>query len=145
MYDIKSTGADVDISLIAYVKALYPTYSNYLESLQASGNLVKITFESLEKNFAEREKAFGKMTTPLSSEEAVCFAHREKIHAQDFSRGSSGRRGIGRRNFRGRGGKQTQTEKSDLHCICCNKDWHDASTCKLPWDKIEQQRNQEKG
>ena len=44
MHDIKITSADVDISLIAYVKALYPTYSNYLESLQASGNLVKITF-----------------------------------------------------------------------------------------------------
>ena len=42
------------------------------------------------------------------------------------------------------GGRQTQTEKSDLHCIHCNKHWHDASTCKLPWDKIEQQINQEK-
>ena len=37
-----------------------------------------------------------------------------------------------------RGGKQTQTKKSDLRCIRCNKDWHDASTCNLPWDKIEQ-------
>ena len=106
---------------------------------------MKITFESLEKKFVEREKAFGKMTTPLSSEEAVCFAHREKSHAQDYSRGRGGLRGRERRNFRGRDERQTQIEKSNLHCICCNKDWHDASTCKFPWDKIEQQRNQEKG
>ena len=27
----------------------------------------------------------------------------------------------------------------------CNRDWHDASTCKLPWDRIGQEINQEKG
>ena len=85
------------------------------------------------------------MTTPLTSEEAVCFAHKEKSHAKDSSRGRGGRRGKGRINLRGRWGRQTQNEKYVLHCICCNKYWHDASTCKLPWDKIEQQRNQEKG
>ena len=37
MHDIKNTGVEVDIPIIAYVKALYPTYSNYLESLQGSG------------------------------------------------------------------------------------------------------------
>ena len=132
MHGIKNICVEVGIPLIAYAKALYPTYSHYLESLQETGNLMKITFDSLEKKFAERQKAFGKMTTPLSFEEVVFFAHREKVHAQYSSRGR------GRRNFRGRGDKQTQTEKSDLHCIHCNKDWHDASTCKLPWDKIEQ-------
>ena len=81
----------------------------------------------------------------MSLEEVVCFTHREKNHAQDYSRGRGGQRGIGRRNFRGMGGRQAQSEKSDLHCIRCNKYWHDASTCKLPWDRIEQQRNQEKG
>ena len=73
MQYIKSTGVEVDIPLIAHVKAFHPTYSHYLEALQVSGNLMKITFDSLEKKFAEREKAFGKMTTPLSSEEVVCF------------------------------------------------------------------------
>ena len=121
MHDIKNIG-EVDIPLIAYVKAFYPTYSHYLESLQSSGNLMKITFDSLEKNFAEREKPFGNMTTPLSFEEAVCFAHREKSHAQDSSIGRGGQRGRGIRNFRGRGGKQTQIEKYDLHYIRYNKD-----------------------
>ena len=52
MYDIKNSGVEVDIPLIAYVMALYPTYSHYLESLDASGNLMKITFDSLK--FAKR-------------------------------------------------------------------------------------------
>ena len=83
----------MDISLIAYVKALYPTYSHYLESLQASGNLEHITFDTLEKKFAEREKAFGKMTAPSSSKDVAYLAHREKSHAPDSSRGRGGRRG----------------------------------------------------
>ena len=45
------------------------------------------------EKFVEREKAFGKKTTPRSSEEVVCLAHREKDHAQDSSRGRGGRRG----------------------------------------------------
>jgi len=85
--DIKTTGVKIDISLIAYVKELYLTYSNYLESLQASGNLKEITFDSLEKKFVERVKDFGKKITPQSFEEVVCLAHKEKNHAQDSSRG----------------------------------------------------------
>ena len=144
MHDIKSTKVELDISLIAFLKALYPTYSNYLESLQANGNLKDITFDSLVKKFAEREKAFGKKTVPESSEETVCLAHKEKHPAQDSARGRGGRRGRGR-YFRGRGGRHYQAEKADLHCIRCKRNGsHDASTCKLPWDKIEQKRNQQK-
>ena len=132
MHDIDSTSVKIDISLIAYVKELYPTYSHYLESLQASGNLEHITFEALEKNFAEREKDFRKMTVPSSSEEAACFSHREKSHAPDSSRGRGGKIGRGRRKFRERGCRQF--DKSDLHCTCCNKDGHDASKCRTPWD-----------
>eukprot|EP00253_Pinus_taeda_P007655 PITA_07655 len=87
MHDIKSTKVELDISRIAFLKALYPTYSNYLESLQANGNLKDITFESLVKKFVEKEKAFGKKTTPESSEETVCLAHKEKYPAQDSTRG----------------------------------------------------------
>ena len=33
-----------------------------------------------------------------------------------------------------------------MHCIHCKRDGsHDASTCTLPWDIIEQERNQPKG
>eukprot|EP00253_Pinus_taeda_P029917 PITA_29917 len=53
-------------------------------------------------------------------------------------------RGRGR-YFRGRWGKHSQREKADLHYIRCKRNGsHDASTCKLPWDKIEQKRNQQK-
>ena len=47
MHDIKVTNVELDIPLIAFLKAPYPTYSNYLESLQANGNLKEITFHSL--------------------------------------------------------------------------------------------------
>ena len=67
MHDIKATSVEIDIPLIAYVKALYPTYSHYLESLKVSGNLKEITFDSLENMFVEREKAFRKNTTPQST------------------------------------------------------------------------------
>ena len=43
MHDMKSTKVELDIPLIAFLKALYPTYSNYLESLQANGNLKEVS------------------------------------------------------------------------------------------------------
>lgn len=55
MHDIKTIDIEIYIPLIDYVKALYPTYSNYLDSSQASGKFKKIIFDSLEKKFAERE------------------------------------------------------------------------------------------
>jgi len=64
MHNIKTTGVKIDIPLIPYVKTLYPTYSKYLESLQASGTLKEITFDSLKNKFARRENNFWKKTTP---------------------------------------------------------------------------------
>lgn len=43
------------------------------------------------------------------------------------------------------GGKIVQGEKSDLHCMNCNRDGHDASTCKFPWERSERERNEAKG
>ena len=60
MHDIDSTGVKMDIPLIAYVKALYTTYSHYLESLQASGNLEHITFDTLEKSLQKERKISGR-------------------------------------------------------------------------------------
>ena len=37
MHDIKFT--NVEITVIDFVKAIYPSYSNYLESFQENGNL----------------------------------------------------------------------------------------------------------
>ena len=64
MHEIKSIGIEIDIPIIAYVKALYPTYSHYRVQLQASRNLKEITFDSLEKKFAEREMGFWNNTNP---------------------------------------------------------------------------------
>ena len=79
------------------------------------------------KNFIKREKSFGNKETPQYSKEAMCLAHGDKNHAQCSSRGIGGWRQRGRRNFRGRGIE------------------HDASTCKFPWDIIEQESNQAQG
>ena len=85
MHDIKSTKVELDIPLSTFLKALYLYYSNYLESLQANGNLKDITFDSLVKKFVETEKAFGKKTAPESSEEFFCLSHKENNLAQDSS------------------------------------------------------------
>jgi len=77
--------------------------------LKANGNLKDIAFDSLVKKFVEREKAFGKKTTPEPSEEAVCLTHKERHPTQDSLRGRGGRRGRGR-YFRG-GGADTLKEE----------------------------------
>jgi len=58
MHEIDSAGVDIDIHLMTFIKALYPTYSHYLESLQASGQMKSITFDSLVEKVAECEKYF---------------------------------------------------------------------------------------
>lgn len=60
MHDINSTSINIGISLAYLIKVLYPTYSNYIESLQASGNLKSLTFYTLVDKIAECEKEFGK-------------------------------------------------------------------------------------
>lgn len=62
---------------MAYVKALHPSYSHYLESLQASGQLGTLTFDTLAENFVEREKAFGKKIVE-SPCETLCIAQKRK-------------------------------------------------------------------
>jgi hypothetical protein len=58
MHDIDSTGVNIDIHLMTFIKALYPTYYHYLESLQASGQMKSITFDSLVEKVGECEKYF---------------------------------------------------------------------------------------
>ena len=57
-HDIEATSVNVDLQLTAFIKALYPTYSHYLESLQASEKMKNITFDKLVDNIAEREEEF---------------------------------------------------------------------------------------
>ena len=37
MHDIDATGVKIDVPLTTFIKALYPTYFHYLESLQSFG------------------------------------------------------------------------------------------------------------
>ena len=68
MHNIKATGMKPDLPLAAFVKYLYPSHSNYLESLQASDKFKSLTFDTLVENIADRENAFGKKTTEPTRE-----------------------------------------------------------------------------
>lgn len=47
MHDVNATRVYMSIPLTTFVKALYPKFSHYLASLQASMQLKAITFDSL--------------------------------------------------------------------------------------------------
>jgi hypothetical protein len=102
MHDIEATRVKIDIPLTTFIKALYPTYSHYFESLQVSGQMKSITFDKLVEKVAKREKAFGKSSIH-STVEIVCLAWKEKSKPHDSSRGESNKRGHGRNTFKGRG------------------------------------------
>jgi hypothetical protein len=52
MHCIDATVVKIEISLTSFIKALYPTYSWYLESLQASDQMKSITFDTLVEKVA---------------------------------------------------------------------------------------------
>lgn len=52
VHGVEAIGFKMEILVIAFVKAVYPTFSQYFESLQASGQLKDITFDTLVENFA---------------------------------------------------------------------------------------------
>jgi hypothetical protein len=102
MHDIDAIGVKIDIPLTAFNKALYPTYSHYLESLQASGQMKSITFDTLVEKVAKREKDFGKKSAQ-SIGENMHLAPKGKNQSHNSSRGEGSKRGRGRKNLKGRG------------------------------------------
>ena len=66
----------LDLPLATFVKSLYPTHFNYLESVQASDNFKGLTFDTLVENIADREKAFGKKSNEPNGE-SICFVQKE--------------------------------------------------------------------
>jgi hypothetical protein len=46
-----------------------------------------------------------------------------------------------------RGVRDNQSERSNLHCVCCGKNGHEAKTCRIPWEKIKDkhEQNEDKG
>ena len=49
-----------NIPLSTFVKYLYSTHSNYIESLQVSDKFKDLTFDTFIKNNTDRDKSFGK-------------------------------------------------------------------------------------
>jgi hypothetical protein len=86
MHDIDVVGVEINIALVAFIKALYQTYSHYLESLQARNQVKSLDFKSFVKKIAEREKDFRKQTAQ-PTRETVCLAQRGKNQSHDSSRG----------------------------------------------------------
>jgi len=60
IHGIEATRVKIYLLLIVFIKEIYPTYSHYLESLQASGQMKSITFDKVVEKFVECEKSFGK-------------------------------------------------------------------------------------
>lgn len=71
MHDIQAIDAKIDVPLTYFVKALYPTYSHYLETLQASGKLKEIFFDSLMEKFTKRDNDFEKKKAHAQYSEEV--------------------------------------------------------------------------
>ena len=54
------------------------------------------------------------------------------------------KRGKGRRNFRGRGGRNNSNKRSDFKCKRCGKTRHTTDQCWASWDSIKDRHNQKK-
>ena len=84
---------------LVFPRNYIPLIPIYLESLQASGKLKEIYFDSLVEKFVEREKDFWKTKKDAQPpEEVVCLAQKRENHSQDSLRGRGDRRGQGRKN-----------------------------------------------
>ena len=59
MHKVQEYGMKPELPLASFVKSLYSTHSNYLESLQASDKFKDLTFDTLVEKIADKEKAFG--------------------------------------------------------------------------------------
>ena len=78
----------------------------------------------------------------ITSGESLCFAKKEKNHSKDHPKGESSKRG--RRNFRGRGGRNNYIKRLDLQCKHCGKTGHTSDQCWASWDSIKDRHNQKK-
>jgi len=113
MHDDDVVGVEIEISLMAFIKDLYPTYYHYLDSLQVSGQLKSFDFDSLVEKNTKRGKAFEKKTIQTTGEN-MCLDKKGKNQSHDPSRGACNKRGRRKKDFRGIVGRHNPHEKIDL-------------------------------
>ena len=103
-HEIEPSGVKVDMQLTNFLNALYPSYSNCLESLQASGQVRDLDFDKLVGKIAEREKAFGnKETSHNYNTETLCLAQKYQKPQEEYEISTKSNIGRGRKNYRGKG------------------------------------------
>lgn len=112
-HDIEATGVKVDLQLTSFIKALYPTYSQCLEYLQASEEMKNMNFDKLVEKNAERENAFGRKEN-LPNVETMCLSHQGKPINDESIRHDTSNKGRGRKQFRGKGGKNYQGDRQHV-------------------------------
>ncbi len=84
-HDIESTGVRVDLQLTTFIKALYHTYSHYLESLKASAKMKAMNFDIIVDKNVEREKDFRKKESLCNSTvETLCLAQKSRNLEESF-------------------------------------------------------------
>jgi hypothetical protein len=77
---------NIYLPLTTFIKALYRTYSHYLELLQASGQMKSITFDRLVEKVVECEKEFGNKSSH-SIGETMYLAQKENSKHHYSSKG----------------------------------------------------------
>ena len=77
-------------------------------------------------------------------EESLYFVQKTKNRSKDPSKGDCNKRGRGRRIFKGRGGRNKFSKRSDLQCKRCGKTGHTSDLCWASWDSIKDKHKQKK-
>ncbi len=84
-HDIESIGAKDDIELTTFIKALYPTYSHYLESLQDIGQMKAMILDSLVEKIVQKERMFSEEKT-MSMHKHFALLRKERYQIPNLKR-----------------------------------------------------------
>ena len=92
VHKIQASSMKPNLPLATFVKSLYSTHSNYLESLKEINKFKGLTFDTLTKNIADKDKSFRKKLGD-PARESLFFVQKEKNHPKDPSKGDNIKRG----------------------------------------------------
>jgi hypothetical protein len=82
---------------------------------------------------ASSTPTFGDSSNPSFGFERISFYGRHGISM----------RRSGKKKLKVKGCRHNPHKKSTLQCVCCRKNGHEAKTCKIPWEKINDKQGKE--